>query len=457
VVRATFLVCAVCLSVIYAYFGTRQALLSPVWPYLTLYSVAFAVYLYGGLRLLPHLKDNSRIAVLLIVLAGIGFRLILLTAKPSLSTDIYRYIWDGRLITHGINPYQWAPYDPRLGRFHDATIWFPMDYKYYNTVYMPVSQAVFAAIYLMFGSHIEGFKFVYIAFDVAVMGMIVLLLRQRKFPVTNVYWYAWCPLPLTEIAIAGHQDIVGVFCLLCALAFMLSSRPLKACALLMAAGFTKGFAFLLLPVFIRRYGVRFGWYAAAAFAVLGLPLWLCMRQFLHGMEQYLGTVHVNSGIFHFVYTIIRLILPVYAYSITSWLSKLAVLAVTWWSIRDGVNDDTEMIRRAIVVIAVCLLVVPTLFPWYLLWLLPLVLIYKPRPSGAFIALSGTVSLMYLYYYNFTILWWFRVIEYAPFYLLIWQEIKDGYWLGLGGAAADAAAGGSGAIVGDGCADPAAVK
>jgi hypothetical protein len=280
------------------------------------------------------------------------------------------------------------------------------------------------------------------------MAMIVMLLRERKFPVTNVYWYAWCPLPATEIAIAGHQDIVGVFLLLCALMFMLRSRPMRACALLMAAGFTKGFAFLLLPIFIRRYGTRFGLYAAGAFVVLGLPLWVCPKQFMHGMQQYLGTVHVNSGIFHFVYTGFRLILPGWAYIITSRLSNLAVLAITAWSVRTGVSSDTEMIRRAIIVIAVCLLVVPTLFPWYVLWLLPLVLIYKPKPSAAFIVLAGTVSLMYLYYFNYTILWWFRVLEYAPFYLLIWREVKEGYWLTCEDIGAGDGAGASGARMAD---------
>jgi hypothetical protein len=244
---------------------------------------------------------------------------------------------------------------------------------------------------------------------------------------------------------------------------------MKAGALLVAAGFTKGFAFLLLPIFVRRYGPRFAWYSAAALIVLGLPIWVCLPSFMHGMKQYLGTVHVNSGLFHFIYTGFRMVLPGYAYVITSRLSNVAVLAVTCWSVRGAIRNDTEMIRRAIIVIGACLLVVPTLFPWYVLWLLPLVLIYKPKPSGAFIALSGSVALMYLYYCDYTILWWFRVIEYAPFYFLFWREHKEGYWLRLdgttpgeggSGARTDVLGGASESVrvgVAEGWVDPAAAK
>lgn len=443
IIRATFFATAACLAVIYGYFATRRALLSPVWPYLTLYAAAFAVYAYGGLRLLPRAARDSRFALPFIIGTAMLFRLILVPAIPSISTDIYRYIWDGRLIVHGINPYRWAPYDPRLAQFRDAGIWFPMEYKYYNTVYMPVSQAVFAFIYALFGNSIAAYKFVYVAIDAMVMGMLVKLLRMRNMPASNVYWYAWCPLPITEIGIAGHQDVAGVLLLLGCLFYMLRSRPAAASILLIAAGFTKGFAFLLAPLFVRRYGRRYAWWAAATTFILGIPIWLCLRSFLHGMAQYLGTVHVNSGIFHFVYTGLRLLLPMgAAYFAASRLSNLAILWIVWWSVREPVDNDSEFLRRAIAVVGVCLLVVPTLFPWYILWLLPLVLVYKSRPSLAFIVLAGTVSLMYLYYYNYTILWWFRVIEYTPFYYLLWREYKDGYWLRLDGSAADAAGPGS---------------
>ena len=44
-------------------------------------------------------------------LAGISliFRLIFLFATPNLSQDFYRFIWDGRMILEGLNPYLYLP------------------------------------------------------------------------------------------------------------------------------------------------------------------------------------------------------------------------------------------------------------------------------------------------------------------------------------------------------------
>ena len=36
-------------------------------------------------------------------------RFILLFSTPNLSDDIFRFIWDGRLLNHGINPFEQLP------------------------------------------------------------------------------------------------------------------------------------------------------------------------------------------------------------------------------------------------------------------------------------------------------------------------------------------------------------
>lgn len=422
-------VAGLCLLGIYGYMSLRDDLLAPVWLYLLLYALAFGWYVYAAGRLAPRASSGSRFVIPLIVALGIAFRLILVPSPPSISTDIYRYVWDGRLICHGINPYRWAPYDPRLSQFRDATIWAPMEYKAYQTVYMPVSQAFFALGHVIFHDSLAGYKLMYVALDTGVMLVLLYLLRRLSRPAINIIWYAWCPLPITEVGVAGHQDVAGVLLMLVAFALMTHERWRKCAVFLVAAGLTKGFALLLLPLFARRFGWRFAVVAGIAMVYLGLPLWVYLPDFLHGMEQYLGNVHVNSGLFNAVNVLLGLAMRHYHYIITSRISDIAILAAVIWSAITRPKTDHETIRRSIVVLATCLLVVPTLFPWYLLWILPLVVIYRARVSAAFIVLTGTVALIYTYYIAKMPYWWTPVAEYVPFYALLWHEWRSGYWRG----------------------------
>ena len=73
------------------------------------------------------------------------------------------------------------------------------------------------------------------------------------------------------------------------------------------------------------------------------------------------------------------------------------------------------------VLSVTLLVVPTLFPWYLLWVLPFMCLLGRRPSAAFVLLTGLVALLYVYYLHDRTFWWTPVLEYVPFYLVLGWE------------------------------------
>ena len=44
-----------------------------------------------------------------LLLFSILFRLTLLVSAPIQEIDFYRYLWDGRVLWHGLNPYRFAP------------------------------------------------------------------------------------------------------------------------------------------------------------------------------------------------------------------------------------------------------------------------------------------------------------------------------------------------------------
>ncbi len=410
------------MALVFGYLGQRRFLLNPVWIYITGYAIAFLWYAYAGARIVPALARVPPRTVVPIVLAfACLFRVLVLPAPPSLSTDMYRYVWDGRLTLQGINPYRWTPNSQTLRGLRDP-MWQQMEYKPYQTIYMPVSQGIFALANALFGGNLVGYKLLYVLFDLGVIALLLRLLAWLRRPLTQVIWYAWCPLPITEVALAGHQDIVGVFCLLFALDLLLRRRALVGGGLMLAASvLTKGFALLLLPLFVRNYGRRFTVVVALALLYLGLPMWVYLPMFLHGMTQYLDNVHANAGLFYWINTALAHVSHRHHFAITEKISDMVIGAAALWAAWKPVTSDDALIRRAFVVLAVTLLVIPTLFPWYLIWLLALMPLLGRRPSYAFVLLTGLSVLLYTYYISIKAYWWTPVAEYGPFYAALALE------------------------------------
>ncbi len=126
-----------CLLIWLGYFTPRQSFGQLI----SLYSVLFVVYFF-----LVKTFKNAREVIFL----GVFFRLLLLLAIPALSDDFYRFVWDGRLLFNGINPYTILPADfvqavdfQRI--IGDKTIFEKLNSPNYYTVYPPLNQLIFAA------------------------------------------------------------------------------------------------------------------------------------------------------------------------------------------------------------------------------------------------------------------------------------------------------------------------
>ena len=80
-----------------------------------------AVYLVAVLMVTHRPATRHGIWVVLLVAAAI--RLPLIPAPPFLSTDLYRYVWDGWVQAKGVNPYRYVPADPALGSLRDDLVY----------------------------------------------------------------------------------------------------------------------------------------------------------------------------------------------------------------------------------------------------------------------------------------------------------------------------------------------
>ncbi|HWE16785.1 MAG TPA: hypothetical protein VG758_06315, partial [Hyphomicrobiaceae bacterium] len=176
-------------------------------------------------------------------------RLALLFTEPTLSTDIYRYIWDGRVQAAGINPYRHVPAAPELAPLRDPAIW-PLINRadYAVTIYPPVAQTLFLGITRVAES-VVVMKLGLLVFEAVTVAVLIALLKRFAMPPTRVAVYAWHPLTVWEIAGNGHVDAAMIALLMAGLLVFLDGRTLLAGVIATLGALIKPTALLALPVF----------------------------------------------------------------------------------------------------------------------------------------------------------------------------------------------------------------
>jgi alpha-1,6-mannosyltransferase len=195
-------------------------------------------------------------AVMIIAGVALLLRAIALSLDPLLSSDIYRYIWDGRVQAAGINPYRYAPADQALAALRDAAI-FPNINRaeYALTIYPPVAQMFFFLVTRL-GENVTTMRAAMLGCEAGLVILIGLLLNRLGLPVTRVVAYAWHPLPVWEVANNGHVDVLMVALMMLGIWLAVMGRPLQGAASIVLGALAKPFAIVTLPVVWRPWDWR---------------------------------------------------------------------------------------------------------------------------------------------------------------------------------------------------------
>ena len=274
------------------------------------------------------------------------------------------------------------------------------------------------------------FRFAFAVFDLIV---IMLLLVQLRRVGRSCWWaalYAWHPLVVVEIASSGHQDVLGMACLLLALVLLdrrggvgraAWSLPAAGCALALSIGVKPLVAPLLLPVVWtlkrrRRGAAGFITAALLTLAALYLPF-IFMPGGIAGMVETIGTFMADwffNGSAHEVLRILTGSKTIADHVCGAML--LAVLILATLTTRD-------LWRLTIVYLLGGLLLSSTVHPWYLLWALVLVPI---RFSAATWIFSLTIGWSYIALVDpdYSLPVWLRWAEYLPVYAALLCAMFD---------------------------------
>ena len=353
-----------------------------------------AVYLVAVWSV-THRPGYPRV-VWVVLLVAAAMRLPLIPASPFLSTDVFRYVWDGRVQAFGVNPYRYLPADPALVSLRDDAV-----YPYINraayapTIYAPAAEMLFAVAGFFWPS-VAGVKALIVAFEMLAVICLLRMLAVAGLPPQRVLIYAWNPLPVWAFAGNGHID--GAAIGLVALALLLRVRH---CDVL--AGVTLGLAILtkFLPVVVApvlwRRGA--GWRTAAAVVVTIALLYgvyssvgFAVFGFLKGYGDEEG--YASGGGFWLLSGLSRLLPLTPAIVLSYKVAAVGLLAGlgAWFGFVRRPDDAVSVCAAAGWMMAVLTFAISPHYPWYFAWLaVPAVL----APMPALVWLSAAPMLMYL--------------------------------------------------------------
>ncbi|MFL6259059.1 MAG: hypothetical protein ACJ76Y_05050 [Thermoanaerobaculia bacterium] len=373
-----------------------------------------------------------------VLLGALMLRLPLLPLPPTLSDDVLRYLWDGKVAAAGMNPYALAPEAAKLTPLRDE-IWRRLPHQQVPTVYPPLSLAAFSiAIRLPFP--MLAWKLIATGADLAACWLLLLAAARLGLPPGRTAWYAWNPLVALEVAGMGHVDALGVAAVVAAVLLLLPrARPLPAGTAAAAGALAKLVPLAALPMWARQSG-RPGRFLTAALgltAVAALPVVAATGGVPPGLVAYGVSWEFNGPLFEPLWRLLAAIHAapalargldrlkaateiwhglnfLYPYLYPQFLAKLllalGMAAAVALSLRerDPVAGTGRLFGRLLLCSA-------TVYPWYLLWVLPWAALRRER---AWLALSGLILLSYLPQFLGIGLWpWVYVGIWGPFFLL----------------------------------------
>jgi alpha-1,6-mannosyltransferase len=313
--------------------------------------------------------DTGR-ALATIIAVGVAMRLLLLPGWP-VSTDLYRYIWDGRVQGAGINPYLYLPVDAALAGLRDGEIYPHINRAdYAPTIYPPASQIVFFLITRISETAL-AMKAAMIAFEGLAVWTILQLLAARGLPRSRILLYAWHPLPLWEFARSGHVDIVAIAFLLLALLAVERRSPLLAGVALGAGALVKYFPVVAGPALYKRWDWRLPAAFIATVVVLYLPYLGAGPKVLGFLGRYLSEEGIDKGSGIFIWQLLGAALPLQAQAFAFYFpaAALAMAGLALFVILRDQRPGADLAGAMLLAVAFTILVSPH-YAWYFAWLVP---------------------------------------------------------------------------------------
>jgi alpha-1,6-mannosyltransferase len=352
---------------------------------------AWSAILYMLAILIIRSQPVDRYTFGIILTFAIAFRLVTLFPSPYLSSDIYRYAWDGVVQHAHISPYRYAPGDPALQflREPNRELFDHINRRdYAHTIYPPVAQFLFYIITFI-NPTMTFMKTAMVLFEGLTLFALLKLLRELGVRREQSLLYAWCPLLIWEIGSSGHLDSAALAFIALALLARYRRQPVLIGLFLGLAVMTKMYPLVLLPALFRR-----GEYKMPATLAIVIALgYACYSSVGMGVFGFLGGYvqeeGMDTGTHYFLRELSQRMPGLHALSVKPYFVFVAVVFTaliiwcwrtccnpTWPRVKSaqtrvfGLPADADFVVPAFSLAFTLMLLFSPRYPWYVAWLVP---------------------------------------------------------------------------------------
>ncbi|MEZ4825913.1 MAG: glycosyltransferase 87 family protein [Bacteroidia bacterium] len=385
----------------------------------------------------------SREGIALVLIAAIFFRQIpffSLDSLPALSDDFFRFVWDGRLMVGGVNPFSALPEsyinNPELATNLHLTpeLFTGLNSKTYFTIYPPVLQGIFYLASFIFPQSLPGavqvMRLFIVLAEAGSIYLMILLLRRFQQDDWQIALYALNPLVIVELTGNLHFEALMIFFLLWALWLLVEGKWIGSSLPFALAVGSKLLPLMLLPLLIRRLGWQktmiYGFLVAAFTGVLFIPFF-DRETFINlsrSIDLYFHKFEFNASLYYLIrwvgyrftgYNVIQII--------GKYLAMVSALAILIYSYREKSPGWKNLPESFVWVFLFYFSLTSIVHPWYVTSLVAFSVFSRLRFP---IAWSFVVMLSY-YTYRTTAYeenLWLAALEYVIVAIWIFFEVRE---------------------------------
>lgn len=371
---------------------------------LGLYTFLFALYYFY------FYKEKIHIGLKEGLLAAFALRLLLLPVVPVLSDDFYRFVFDGQLVAHGLNPYVSLPVEAteKLWGQQEPAYWSQllsnMNSLQYHSVYPPLHQ-LFFWISTWAGEHLIWniilLRLAILSFEGLNFLLLYKLIQLKNLPIKSLWLYAFNPLVILELTGNLHFEGIVLTGLLLGVYFWEKTKVYPSALGWSIASGLKLTPLVLGPLWLKAWSGKHLWKFLLTSAIL-ISLFMVPLFWEKGYQGFWESFRLYQSTFEFnasIYYVIRAIWAsmvgynplIYLGPILSAVTLMSILIFTYfWK----VESFSQLIHGAAWIYLIYLLLQPVVHPWYLIPAFGLSVLVHNR---IFLVWTGVVFLSYSAY------------------------------------------------------------